>query len=24
VFSLDPPGLFGAAPPSPLRFNIYA
>ena len=23
VFSLDPPGLFGAAPPSPLRFSIY-
>jgi hypothetical protein len=23
VFSLDPPGLFGSAPPSPLRFSIY-
>jgi hypothetical protein len=24
VFSLDPPGLFGSAPPSPLRFSVYA
>jgi hypothetical protein len=23
VFSLDPPGLFGAAPPGPMRFQIY-
>jgi hypothetical protein len=23
VFSLDPPGLFGAPPPGPLRFSIY-
>jgi hypothetical protein len=23
VFSLDPPGLFGSAPPGPMRFQIY-
>jgi hypothetical protein len=23
VFSLDPPGLFGSAPPSPMRFQVY-
>jgi hypothetical protein len=23
VFSLDPPGLFGSAPPGPMRFQVY-
>jgi hypothetical protein len=23
VYSLDPPGLFGSAPPSPMRFQVY-